>query len=142
MIWLLSSALVAATPALPEPPLLAADVPLPVAESGPHVALMFDAGAPDGIGASLMLRPTHWLRLYAGALTNGAGAGLRGGVTLATFHAFATPTLTLEAGQLRDGNANPLASYLTRDAHFHADVLDHVGYEFVNAQLGFELGPP
>src|SRR5438094_767722 len=78
------------------------------APEGPPVVLgvMADAGVPDGANAALALRPAKWLRLYFGGGHNTVSTGLRGGVTALPLGA--GPSLSVEVGHYRDGDANGL----------------------------------
>ena len=100
-----------------------------------------DAGVPDGMAASVALRPWHWLRLQAGGLHNTISPGLRGGVSLVPFYFWITPSLTLEAGHYFDGDATWIARRLTPNRNLDP-LFRNVGYDFGNAHLGLELGSP
>jgi hypothetical protein len=128
-----------------DPPLLRAEGVEMISESGPsipHVALVFDAGAPDGAGASLAIRPWSWIRLNAGIVTNSVSPGLRAGATLIPFHFGISPTLTVEAGHFFDGDANRSIGFVLQDSSFYNATFTHVGYDFASGQLGIEVGPP
>ncbi len=132
-----------ATPAS-DPPLVRvpADPPPEPAASIPHVALAFDAGLPDGLGASLALRPWSWLRLTGGIVTNTISPGIRAGVTVIPFHFAITPTLSVEAGHYFDGDANHAIGFVTQQPSFYNAAFAHVGYDFVDGQIGIEIGFP
>jgi hypothetical protein len=132
-----------ATDSYPPPPLIQADVPMPAPEpSRAHFGLLVDAGLPDGAGASITLLPTAWLRFHVGVLSNGVSPGFRGGLTLAPFHFGITPIFSVEAGHYLEGDANQAVRMITQDMSFHSDALTRFGYDFANAQVGFEVGPP
>lgn len=99
---------------------------------------MLDVGAPDGATASVVARPLRWLRLHAGAGTNSMSAGVRGGVTVVPFAV--GPSLTLEAGHYAEGNANQLTRRLGIGGSTDNPTLARVGYDYVNAHAGVELG--
>ncbi len=109
-----------------------------VGEELARIGMLVDVGVPDGLGASLLVRPLAWVRLHAGAATNGIAPGVRGGVTLAPFSGAAAPTLTVEAAHFMPGNANALASTFGLAAP--TTLLDGVSYRFASAHLGVELG--
>jgi hypothetical protein len=137
------SSTLGATESYSPPPMVEADVPLPPPPpSMAHLGLLLDAGLPDGAGASLTFLPTPWLRLHAGVLTNAVSTGFRGGVTLAPFHSGITPIFSLEAGHFLDGDANQSIRMITQDVSFQSSALTRFGYDFANAQVGFEVGPP
>lgn len=102
------------------------------------VGLQLDAGVPDGVGLSLAWRPLSFLRVGAGALTNGASVGARAGLTLSAPWRVA-PALTLEAGHLFEGDANRVVRLVTRDPAFDHALLRRVAYDFATAHLGLEL---
>ncbi len=52
------------------------------------------------------------------------------------------PSLTLEAGHFFDANANTRVSQFTHVDDNLKPLLERVGYTFVNAQVGLELGHP
>lgn len=101
---------------------------------------MVDAGVPDGAHGSLVLSARHWLRLHAGAGYNGASVGLRGGVSILPFDLVVQPALIVEAGRYFEGDANPLMRTLLGDDSYHNDALSRIGYDYVNAHVGIEVG--
>jgi hypothetical protein len=109
---------------------------------GPHkFGLQLDGGAPDGAAASLLYRPLKFLRLNGGLLYNYAGYGVRGGVTILPYFPIA-PSLTLEAGHYFDSNVASSLGRFTTVSDSVRPLLQQVGYTFVNAQVGLELGHP
>ncbi len=102
------------------------------------LGLMLDGGVPDGAILSVGYRPLDWLRLHAGAGTNGIGPGIRIGAGVVPFGV--GPSLTLEGGHYFDGNANELGRTMTGGQYEDSAVLERVGYDFANAHLGLELG--
>ena len=132
-----------ATDSYSPPPLIQADVPMPAPEPGrSHFGLVIGAGVPDGANASLTFLPTAWLRLDAGVLSNAVSAGFRGGVTLAPFHFGITPIFSVEAGHFLEGDANGAVRMITQDLSFHSDALTRFAYDFADARVGLEVGPP
>ena len=109
---------------------------------GPHkFGLQLDGGVPDGAAASLLYRPLKFLRLGGGLLYNYAGYGVRGGVTILPYFPIA-PSLTLEAGHYFDSNVASSVGRFTTVSDSVRPLLQQVGYTFVNAQVGLELGHP
>jgi hypothetical protein len=104
----------------------------------PVLGVMVDAGVPDGINASLVVRPFPFLRLHAGGGRNFIGSGVRAGLTLAPFGA--GPTLTVEGGHYFDGDANGLARKLAGDAWQDKDAFKRFGYSYANGHLGLDFG--
>ena len=135
MLGILASTLLAFAPATE----LSAPAPAPASDPV-RVGVALDAGAPDGLGASIVLRPRHWARLELSGLTNGFSAGMRGGVSWIPLDHLFSPSLTLEFGGFWPGNANALAAKLLGDPSFHSGYLDRISYTFANAQLGLEVG--
>jgi hypothetical protein len=103
----------------------------------PRLGIMADAGLPDGANGALVFRPRRWLRAHAGGGYNMISKGVRAGVTLVPFAM--GPSATLEAGHYFDGDANGLAQRIA-GAGFQSALLQRVGYDYVNAHLGLDLG--
>src|SRR5262252_4826295 len=103
----------------------------------PLFGVMMDAGVPDGANASLVFRPLSWLRAHGGGGTNMVSKGVRIGATLLPFGS--GPSATLEAGHYFDGDANGLAQRFAGST-FSSPLLQRLGYDYVNAHLGLDLG--
>jgi len=99
----------------------------------PLLGVVADVGAPDGLIASLAVRPLKWVRLSAGGGSNFVSAGWRAGVTLLPL--VDGISASFEYGRYQVGNANTLASTFGADS---SPVLERVGYEYMNMQLGFD----
>ncbi|MBL4637590.1 MAG: hypothetical protein JKY56_27285 [Kofleriaceae bacterium] len=104
------------------------------------LGLMVDAGLPDGVVASLVVRPTPRIRAHGGVSYNGFAPGVRAGVSLAAFPFWITPTITVEAGRYFQGNANPLVEMLSGSSGIDEPILRDVGYDYANAHVGLEFG--
>jgi hypothetical protein len=102
------------------------------------LGLMLDAGVPDGANGALVLAPARWLRLHAGGGTNTVSAGFRGGFTVVPFGA--GPSLSVELGHYRDGNANSLVRKFAGTDAWLTPLFERLGYTYGNLQLGLELG--
>ncbi len=98
---------------------------------------MLDGGIPDGAMLSAVYRPWAWARVHAGAGTNTASAGIRGGVSVVPFTA--GPSLTVEAGWYFEGDASGLAATVAGSDGRNA-MTRRLGYQFANFHLGLELG--
>lgn len=111
----------------------------PAAKPAPttHFGVLIDAGLPDGVGGSVVYRPWKWLRAQVGGTTDGAAPGVRAGVTLAPWGW--GPSLTLEAGHMFPGDLNTVISKFAGKPE-NVSWLEHVEYDYANAQLGLELG--
>jgi hypothetical protein len=142
-------ALLAAATAAAETPLDAASAsappaaPLsaPIGRKHDVLGLQLDLGVPDIGGVSLLYRPLKWMRFEGGMLYNTAGYGVRGGVSVLPYFPIA-PSLTLEAGHYFDSNVYARVSQYTTVNDDLRPLLEKVGYTFVNAQVGLELGHP
>lgn len=107
--------------------------------STPFLGVQVDVGAPDGIGASLVVTPWRYLRLSVGGLSNGVGAGARAGLTLVAFPNSAfRPLLGVDGGYVFGGQAAWLPGLIS-DANLR-NVISGVSVGFGNAHVGFELG--
>jgi hypothetical protein len=120
---------------VPAAPALAATTSLP------FLGLMTDVGIPDGLQASLVLRPAKWLRGSVGGGYNMISKGVRVGVSLLPFGR--GPSASLEAGRYFDGDANAAAAMIAGPSVQSSPLspfLQHVGYDYVNAHLGLDFG--
>ena len=104
------------------------------------LGVMTDVGVPDGATASLVYRPIPKVRMHVGVGHNLISTGVRGGVTLAPFKAWFTPTLSVDYGRYPEGDANPLARRISGDEAMSSETLENVGYDFANAHVGFQFG--
>ena len=116
--------------------------PAPAASNDlPFLGLMTDVGFPDGVQASVVLRPAKWLRGSVGGGYNLISKGVRVGLTLLPFGR--GPSGTIEAGHYFDGDANKAASMISgsdTQTSVFSPVLQHVGYDYANAHLGLDFG--
>ncbi|HEY0881720.1 MAG TPA: hypothetical protein VGD87_09325 [Archangium sp.] len=126
------------------PPLVTAEG-VALEESGktpwaaPFFGVQIDAGAPDGIGASLVATPGRYLRISAGGLNNGVGSGVRLGFQLLAFPQMAfRPLLSLDAGYVFGGYGAWLPQMI-EDPMIRSAVTG-LNVAFGNAQIGFEIG--
>lgn len=104
---------------------------------GPRFGLQMDAGVPSGGSVQLVSRPWKVLRLGGGAAHNTAGVGVKGSLTLIPFHWYVTPTLGLEAGRFFPADAS---RFVSRTDLVARQLLGRVGYDYLSADLGIELG--
>lgn len=135
---------VAALAVAVSPPLVTAEG-VTLDESGkapfeaPFFGVQLDAGAPDGIGAAMVVTPGRFLRLHLAGLTNGVGSGARLGVMLLAFPSFAfRPFVGVDAGYVFGGQWAWLPQ-LIEDATVRS-MITGVSVGFASAQVGFELG--
>jgi len=108
--------------------------------SVPRFGVMVDAGLPDGGTASVVVRPWRPLRLSAGGSYNMVSTGYRAGLSLIPFNTWFTPTLSVDYGHYKDGDANPLARKISGDPTFQSSILDRIGYDYLDAHVGLEFG--
>jgi hypothetical protein len=122
------------------PPLVTTEgVTLDESGKAPFFGVQLDVGAPDGIGASLVITPGRFLRIHAGGLTNGVGSGVRAGAMLMAFPTFAfRPFIGVDGGYVAGGVGAWLPQLLTDSSLRNA--ITGVNVAFANAQVGFELG--
>lgn len=104
----------------------------------PVVGFMGDAGLPDGFMGGLVVRPDSWLRLHAGAGTNSASPGFRGGLSLVPFGA--GPSINIEVGRSTEGRTNGLVRAMLASSGSFGNTIERVSYSYGNAHLGLELG--
>jgi hypothetical protein len=132
-------------------PAAAGAEPLPVASTAaiatvtpakpaslPVIGVMTDAGLPDGLTASLVVRPAGWLRLHGGGSYNMISPGIRAGLTLVPFGW--GPSLSVEGGHYFDGDANNLVRRFAGSGYQSSAALERVGYDYANAHLGLDFG--
>ncbi len=105
------------------------------------LGLSVDAGVPDGASATVLYRPWKYVRFGGGMLYNYVGYGVVGSASILPYY-FIAPSLTLEAGHYFDANAASRISQFTHVDDNLKPLLQRVGYTFVNAQLGLEIGHP
>lgn len=129
----------AQVPVSPGPPVTATAAP-PADDPArlPSIGLGADVGLPDGLMASLVVRPTPILRAHLGAGANSASPGFRGGVSVLPFGI--GPSLTLEGGHYLAGNASGIARTLFGGLGQFASYVGKIGYTFVNTHAGLDFG--
>lgn len=116
----------------------------PAAPSGPSLpwfGIMADAGIPDGMQASIVLRPVKALRASVGGGYNMVSKGVRVGLTLLPFGR--GPSAAIEAGRFFEGNANNAAAKVFGPGvatSAFGPSLERIGYDFVNAHVGLDFG--
>lgn len=110
----------------------------------PHWGVLVDVGIPDGLGASANWRPFSWLRLRAGASYNLLGYGVSGGISLIPFEMVVSPSFTVDVGHFFEGDVYKYIqdAFPDQDLSGAEGTLRHLGYDYVNAQVGVEIGSP
>lgn len=106
----------------------------------PRFGVSAAAGVPDGLVLSGVFRPLDFLRVSAGGSWNYFGYGLQGGVGLAPLHWAIDPTFNLELGHYFDSDMTWVADQSAGVPTELRPLLKEVGYSYVNAQVGIELG--
>ena len=104
------------------------------------VGLQLDGGAPDGLGASLVVRPFSFLRLDAGATTDLAAPGIRGGFVLSVPW-YLSPAIAVHAGRQLPGDLNAVVQRFVPAAS-DSELLRRFSYEYVDLHAGIEVGHP
>jgi hypothetical protein len=120
---------------LPPPP------PPPLEAAWPRYGLRLDVGVPDGAVAAFVYRPLPALRLSAGPAWNYLGWGVQVGVAFTPIRWAVSPTLSADYGHYFDADASFLASSAGVPEEVRP-LLEKVGYDYLDAQLGLELGSP
>ncbi|MGB8931959.1 MAG: hypothetical protein WCC48_11990 [Anaeromyxobacteraceae bacterium] len=136
LLALLSPALAAASDPAPATPESASST----SATFPRFGVSAAAGVPDGAVLSGVFRPLDWMRLSAGGSWNYFGYGLQGGVGVAPFHWRIDPTFNLEVGHYFDADMSWVADRSAGVPTEMRPLLEKVGYNYANAQLGIELG--
>jgi hypothetical protein len=106
------------------------------------LGVMLDAGAPDGVGVSVVVRPVHWLRINGGPTTNTLSLGVRGGISLIPLSTFISPSINLEVGHYFNTNYNKLVDRLGGIPLQTTVPIEDVGFNYGGAGLGLEIGKP
>jgi len=104
------------------------------------IGLQLDAAAPDGLGASLLLRPLSFLRFDVGATTDLAAPGIRGGFVLSVPW-YLSPAIAVHAGRQTPGNLNNVVRRFVASAS-DVSLLSRFSYDYVDFHAGLELGHP
>lgn len=105
--------------------------------AGTRYGLQLDAGVPSGGTLALVARPWKFLRVNGGVGYNAVGFGVKGGVALVPFHWAVVPTVSLEGGRFFPADASRLVGGSSSAAR---QILSDVGYDYLSADLGLELG--
>jgi hypothetical protein len=104
----------------------------------PWLGIMADAGIPDGMQGSLVLRPFKVLRASVGGGYNMISKGVRVGATLLPFGR--GPSGTIEVGRFFEGDGNAAARSFFGANFQGMPVLERIGYDYANAHLGLDFG--
>lgn len=135
-----------AWPALAQEPL---PPPAPTVSAGSAPApgftrfgLSLDAGVPDGVGVSAVLRPVRWLRLHGGVTSNTLSFGLRAGASWVPLSTLVSPSLNVDVGHYFDAKYNKLVDRLGSNPLKTDAPIDDVGYDYASASVGVEVGSP
>jgi hypothetical protein len=128
---------------LPPPPPPPAQGPSPASERPlPLLGLQLGVGVPEGAVAALVYRPHPVLRLSAGPAWNYLGFGLQLGATVLPFRWAVSPTVSADYGHFFDADARFIADRSTGVPPEVRPLLAKVGYDYVDGQLGLEVGSP
>jgi hypothetical protein len=121
-------------PASPAPP-----PPPPVEAPLPMVGLRLGLGGPDGATASLVVRPLPSLRFHAGPAWNYLAWGVQGGVAVTPFRWAVSPVLEASYGHFFGADLNKVIKDVPAELQ---PLASDVGYDYLNGQVGIELGSP
>lgn len=118
---------------------------VPAPDAGTEWSVRFGArlvaGAPDGVGGSLLIQPRPWLRVHAGGARNTLGSGLRGGVDLLPIQLLVSPVLGLEYAHSFDSDYEKLLSRLHGQPTPPLTGIRQVDNDQVSATVGLEFSP-
>jgi hypothetical protein len=103
--------------------------------------VMLDAGAPEGVGASALMQPTRWARVYGGPTRNTLGYGVRGGTTLIPFQLLVSPILDLDIGHYFNADYAKLLTQLRGQPSTPATRIHDVDYNQFTGRFGLEFSP-
>ncbi len=107
------------------------------------IGLSVGGGFPEGSAASLLFRPLLSIRFFGGPTWGYYAWGMHGGVVLAPWNGWITPTLSFEAGQLFRSNLSSLAKGGdSGTSQAMRSLLSRIDYRYVAGDLGLELGSP
>lgn len=109
------------------------------ADSLNRFGLALGAGVPDGVEGSLVIRPSDRIRLYGGGAYNMISPGAHVGATVIAFPFVITPALSVEAGRMFKGDANPLMEMISGRPS-DSESLRDVSYDYLAVRAGIELG--
>ncbi|OJH39277.1 hypothetical protein BON30_17300 [Cystobacter ferrugineus] len=98
-------------------------------------------GAPDGMGAALLIHPRSWLRVHAGAARNSLGIGVRAGVDLLPVRLLVSPVLGLEYGHTFRADYGRLLTRLHGQPTTPVTGIRQVDYDQLNISVGLEFSP-
>jgi hypothetical protein len=127
-------------PAATAPPAAASPDPSPPVEAPlPKLGLRLGLGGPDGATASLVVRPLPSLRFHAGPAWNYLGWGVQGGVAVTPFRWAVSPVLEASFGHFFGADLNKVIKDIPAELQ---SLASDVGYDYLNGQVGLELGSP
>jgi hypothetical protein len=110
----------------------------PDAQRLPVIGLGADAGLPDGLVGSLVLRPSELVRVQVGAGSNTASPGIRAGGTFLPLGA--GPSLTLEGGYYLAGDAGGIVRTFFSGIGRFSEYVGKVSYAYANFHTGLDFG--
>lgn len=105
-----------------------------------YLGLRLDAGAPDGLGASLVGRPLKFAQVELGGTTTLVGGGVRVGTSI-FLPWYVSPSAHFEYGHQWAGDVNKLA-VMFGSSDPKQPLLNHVEYDYINLHGGLGFGHP
>ncbi len=107
-----------------------------------RLGMVVDVGAPDGIGAAVLVRPLRWLRLHVGGTINSLGQGVRGGASLIPLELLVSPSLNVDVGHFFNADHEQLLARLRGESPTSgSSPVQGGGYDYASASLGLEVSP-
>jgi hypothetical protein len=103
--------------------------------------VLLDGSAPEGVGASALMQPTRWGRVYAGPAMNSLGFGLHAGATFVPLQLLVSPTLDINVSHYFKADYDKLLTQLRGQPSTAATNIRDIGYNQVTARFGLEFSP-
>ncbi|MDC0713236.1 autotransporter outer membrane beta-barrel domain-containing protein [Stigmatella sp. ncwal1] len=129
--------------ALPPPPPTVDAAPTPERTPAlPMLGISLDAGVPDGVGVSAVVRPLPWLRVHGGVTSNTLSLGLRAGASWVPLTTLVSPSLNVDVGHYFSAKYNKLVDRLGSNPLQTDAPINDVGYDYASAAVGVEVGSP
>jgi hypothetical protein len=104
----------------------------------PIFGVMGDAGLPDGLNASVVVRPLSWMHAHAGFGSNGFARGYRAGISVLPLGQLLS--LSAEAGRYGDGDVSQLVARFAGNPGDGSSALKQIRYDYANAHIGLDMG--
>lgn len=103
--------------------------------------VLLDGSAPEGAGASALMQPTRWGRVYGGPAMNTLGFGVRAGATFVPIQLLVSPTLDINVSHYFNADYDKLLTQLRGQPSTAATHIRNLDYNQLTARLGLEFSP-